>query len=175
VTYDETSVTVQWPAVDKASAYYVYETGADTRVTSEPVADTTFTASGVEWGAKRCYAVRSVAAAGELAVESGASPSACVTFADTFAPGPPKDLRGVASEGSISLIWEPNGEKDLAGYLILRGTPGSPLEPITLSPIKETVFNDNVSPGVRYVYAIAAVDTAGNRSAESNRFEDAGR
>jgi hypothetical protein len=189
VTYDETSVTLEWPAVEKASGYHVYETrlrspdseassgaaGTDTRMTSEPVAETTFTASGVEWDVKRCYAVRAVAAAGELAVESGASPPACVTFADTFAPAAPTDLRGVASEGSISLIWEPNGEKDLAGYLVLRGTPGNTLEPIMLSPIKETVFNDGVPAGVRYVYAIAAVDSAGNRSAESNRFEDAGR
>ena len=175
VKYDETSVTVEWPAVEGASGYHIYESGGETRVTSEPVADTKFTAAGLEWGAKRCYAVRAVAAAGELAVESGASPSACVTFADTFAPAAPKDLRGVASEGSISLIWEPNSEKDLAGYFVLRATPGNAPEPITLSPITETVFNDTVPAGVRYVYAIAAVDNAGNRSAESNRFEDAAR
>jgi hypothetical protein len=32
-----------------------------------------------------------------------------------------------------------------------------------------------VPAGVRYVYAIVAVDTAGNRSAPSNRFEEAAR
>jgi hypothetical protein len=194
VTYDERAVTIRWaaPSADSEVTYHVYdvpepsapaEPAADVqtppsgerRLTSEPIAETSYADERVLWGARRCYAVRSVVAVGALTVESNAPSATCVTLADTFAPAPPKGLTGVASEASISLIWEASGEKDLAGYIVMRGLPGAPLTAITPLPIQATIFNDAVQPGVRYVYAIAAVDTAGNRSGESNRFEEAGR
>lgn len=175
-------------------AYHVYEVPAavavtdapsaggppsgpsETRVTSAPVADMKYSDSRITWGVTRCYAVRAVETIDGLSVESDQRPATCVTLADTFPPGAPKGLSGVASEGAISLIWEPNSEKDLAGYLVLRGAaPGDALEPITPAPIQATIFNDKVAAGVRYVYAIAAVDNAGNRSGMSNRFEEAAR
>jgi fibronectin type 3 domain-containing protein len=45
-------------------------------------------------------------------------------------------------------------------------------------PIKETTYRDTtVKPGVRYVYAVVAVDTASpqNVSAQSNRVEETAR
>ena len=51
-----------------------------------------------------------------------ASAPACVTPADTFPPAPPKQLAAIAGAGVINLIWEPNSEADLAGYIVLRGT-----------------------------------------------------
>ena len=35
-----------------------------------------------------------------------------------------------------------------------------------------TYRDETVKPGVRYIYAVVAVDKAGNRSAESNRVEE---
>ena len=62
---------------------------------------------------------------GAQAVESEASPRACVTPADTFPPAAPTSLTAVGGEGAVSLIWEANKEPDLAGYLVLRATlPG---------------------------------------------------
>lgn len=183
VRYDESAITVEWTPPADATAtttYSVYEVATETpsletRLTPKPIAETKYSDARLVWGARRCYAVRSVATAGGLSVESEEPPATCVTLADTFPPAAPKGLSGVASEGSINLIWEANGEKDLAGYLVLRGTAGGPLAPIAPSPIQATIFNNAVPAGVRYIYAIVAVDTAGNRSAESNRFEEAGR
>jgi hypothetical protein len=42
-------------------------------------------------------------------------------------------------------------------------------------PVLETSFNDNVPAGTRYVYAVQAVDKAGNASAPSNRVEETAR
>jgi hypothetical protein len=57
----------------------------------------------------------------------------------------------------------------------LRGDPSDDtLQPITPEPIRETSFRDtSVTPGVRYAYAIVAVDqaTPPNRSAPSARIE----
>mgnify|MGYP000474274054 CR=1 FL=1 len=40
-------------------------------------------------------------------------------------PAAPTGLQAVAGDGAVSLIWEPNSESDLAGYLVLRAVaPG---------------------------------------------------
>ena len=50
--------------------------------------------------------------------------------------------------------------------------------PITPTPIRETTYRDTtVTPGVRYVYAIVAVDraTPPNMSPQSTRVEETAR
>jgi predicted small lipoprotein YifL len=159
-------------------AYNVYETTPDgeKRLTKVPVAVPRFTDERVTWGVERCYIVRTVELLGGVPIESDAPPAACTKLVDTFPPGAPKELHAVAGEGSINLIWEPNEEKDLAGYIVLRGiAPGERLEPLTPKPIPEARFTDQVGAGVRYVYAVQAVDKAGNVGPVSNRVEETAR
>jgi hypothetical protein len=128
------------------------------------------------WDVTRCYVVRSVETVFGSEIQSESSLPGCVTPADTFAPGPPKELRSVAGEGSISLIWQANSERDLEGYIVLRAaSPGEQLEPVTPQPIQETNFTDAVRPGIRFAYAVRAVDRAGNASEPSNRVEETAR
>jgi arsenate reductase len=135
-----------------------------------------FLVPGLEFGKARCFAVRAVAQSAAVSVESEASAPACITPKDTFPPAAPKSLSAVGSEGAISLIWEANSEADLAGYLVLRSEAGKPPQALTPQPIKETTFRDaTVARGVRYLYTVVAVDTAGNRSAASNRVEETAR
>ena len=79
----------------------------------------------------------------------------------------------------MNLIWDANTEADLGGYLVLRGeAPGDTLQPLTPQPIHETSFRDTTArPGVRYSYAIVAVDraTPPNRSALSAKVEETAR
>jgi hypothetical protein len=85
-------------------------------------------------------------------------------------------VTAIPSDRAISLIWEPNTEKDLAGYIVLRGTgTAGPLEPITPTPISDTQLTDGVPPGIQYVYAVKAVDKAGNISPPSERVSEAAR
>jgi len=76
-------------------------------------------------------------------------------------------------------MWSPNAEPDLAGYLVLRGTPGDDtLAQITPLPLTPTRYVDrNVMSGVRYVYAVVAVDNApvANSSLPSARDETTAR
>ncbi len=148
-------------------------------LTAAPVALTKWADTRFEAGSTHCYAVSTIATTGPVSVESAMSPSACVTARDTFAPAAPKGLAAVASVGAISLIWDANTEIDLAGYLVLRApADGGELAPLTRLPIKETTYRDaTVRRGVRYVYAIVAVDTAKppNRSAESPHVEETAR
>jgi fibronectin type 3 domain-containing protein len=159
-------------------AYQVYEVSAasETQLTSSPTSETQYTDARMTWGATRCYAVRSVETVDRLAVESEATPPACVTLVDTFPPAAPKELQAVATEGVINLIWDANTEADLDGYILLRGAaPGGELAPIRPELIRETAFQDRVPAGVRYIYALEAVDKAGNASPPSERIEEAAR
>jgi len=146
------------------------------RLTNTPVPDTQFEDTRIAWGTTRCYTVRTVATIGGLSLESDAPPPTCKTLTDTFPPAAPRDLRAVSTEGTISLIWEPSREKDLAGYIVLRGPFGSDaLQRITPEPIKPSNFDDKAQTGSHFVYAVQAIDTAGNVSPMSNRAEETAR
>ena len=133
----------------------------------------------IEVGREHCYNVRAVRGVAPNLTESEPSETRCVTPADIFPPAVPARVVAVAAEGSISLIWEPGGDPDLFGYVILRGTPGdATLQPLTLMPVTEARFSDTTArPGTRYVYAVVAVDTATppNMSAPSERVEETAR
>jgi hypothetical protein len=128
----------------------------------------------VEFGVQRCYIVRRVEMAGQVAIESAPSPPACVTPVDKFPPAAPKTVNLVSTTSAVSLIWEPNTEPDLAGYVILRGeAPGDKLAPLTPAPIGDAAYVDtSIRRNRTYVYEVIAVDKVGNRSAPSNRVEE---
>jgi hypothetical protein len=110
----------------------------------------------VDFGLERCYTVR----AQRGAVLSEPSSRVCVTPRDVFPPAPPVGLATVPSEGAINLIWEPNSEVDLGGYLVLRRGPGdATLRQLTSAPIGDARYRDtDVESGVRYSYSVVAVD-----------------
>ena len=131
------------------------------------------------FGVERCFFVRGVDKVFGVVVQSAASPTTCVTPADTFPPAAPLSLAAIVGDGIISLVWEPNTESDLAGYLVLRGdAPGDTLRAVTPEPVIATTWRDTtVRQGLRYVYVVVAVDraTPQNVSAQSNRVEETAR
>jgi hypothetical protein len=197
VVYNETAVTVTWMPVTLSGlvqepdagdvlpsrplgvplptvAYHVYDvppqegTRSANRLTAAPVAETAFEDVRMTWGERRCYSVRVVEVINTFTIEGEAAPAECKTLTDTFPPAAPKGLQAVANEGSISLIWDPSGDKDLAGYLVFRGTvPGDASQQLTPSPIDQAMFNEAVTRGVRYSYIVKAIDKAGNVSPAS--------
>ena len=127
-------------------------------------------------GRPRCYTVR----AKRGTIMSEPSPRACFTPMDIFPPAAPVGVASVPSEGGISLIWEPNSELDLDGYLVLRREAGdATLRQLTPTPLAEARYRDtSVEPGKRYIYSVVAVDTQvplPNISAESERVEETAR
>ena len=199
IAFDEASVVVTWepPAIASDETpgvtYNVYAHEAAAAGTSAagvpvsaprplnatPLQALTHTNPGAAAGKEQCFVVRSVATVGDAAIESDPSDPICVTPRDTFAPVAPKGLAAVSGSGVVNLIWDPNTDADLGGYLILRGeAPGDTLQPLTPEPIKETRYADrSVTPGTSYVYAIVAVDraTPPNRSALSNKVTETAR
>ena len=202
ITYDEKAVTVKWPPVNQAPPiqrapqgdelpskllgfkpvtiqYHLYDAtqpDAPVRLTSTPLAEPTFLDTRMTWGERRCYVVRTVESLTDLTIESDAPAPECKTLTDTFPPAAPVRLQSSPQEGAISLIWDANTEKDLDGYIVFRGPSAEALTAIVSAPIQLTQFRDeNLQPGVRYVYVVKAVDKAGNVSAASNAVEEAAR
>ena len=145
----------------------------------QPLALSTYVDPRVEFGVTRCYAVRTLDVVAGLEVRSRLSPVTCVALVDTFPPVAPQGLSAVGSEGEVSLFWESNTEDDLVGYLVLRGLPtDETLRPLVSAPIVDNTFRDvTAEPGVRYAYAVRAVDSATtpNLSPVSSRVEEAAR
>ena len=148
-------------------------------ITPQAVADTEYMIKGVAFDVERCFQVRPVDSVFGTTVIGPPSPTVCVTPKDTFPPVAPKSLAAIAGSGVINLIWDANTESDLAGYIVLRGeAPGDTLQPITKEPVTVTSYRDeSVRVGVRYVYAVIAVDRAvpANVSPQSNRAEETAR
>jgi predicted small lipoprotein YifL len=181
----EVAVVVDWtPPVGEsglpAFSFNVYRRDAPaTPLNPSPIADPKFAVSGVEYGKEQCFVVRSVQKFETVTIEGVPSAPACLTPLDKFPPAAPKGLRAVAEDGAISLVWDQNGEADLGGYMVLRAeVPGDTLAPITPQPIADANYRDaTVKPGVRYLYAVVAVDNATprNSSAPSAREEATAR
>ena len=148
-------------------------------INQAPLDAMTFSDS-LEFNRERCYIVRAVRGTPPNVIEGDSSMPNCFTPVDVFPPAAPARLVAVADEGGISLIWEPNAEPDVAGYLVLRGeATDATLQPLTPTPVTEARFRDtHVSAGKKYVYAVIALDSRlpfGNISAESNRVEETAR
>jgi len=164
------------PAASDTGTTSTPQLAKEARLTSDAVAEPLFHDTRMDWGATRCYTVRVFETIAGLTLQSDAPAPACVTLVDTFPPSPPKELQTVASEGAIDLIWDPNAEPDVTGYIVLRGTPpGGELNEIKRLGAGETTFTDTVKAGVQYEYAVQAIDKAGNISPMSNRQGDAAR
>jgi hypothetical protein len=180
-TVTEKAIALAWtaPAAEAPPAYNVYKAGADAPLNGQPLAAAQYERPITAFGTEECFVVRSVLQVASAAVESAPSDPVCVTPRDTFPPAAPKGLSVVAGPGTINLSWDANSEPDLAGYLVLRGeAPGETLQPLMAAPIAGTSFEDKtVKAGVRYVYAIVAVDKAApaNASAQSARVEETAR
>jgi len=195
--FDAASVTVTWqpPATSSDEApgvtYNIYEVAAagpgaagapvaaPLPLNPAPLGEPTFRREGAAPGQEQCFVVRSVATIGTASIESVPSDPMCVTPRDTFPPAAPKGLAAVSGTGVINLIWDPSTEPDVAGYIVLRGeAPGDTLQPLTPAPTAATNFEDKTAtPGVRYAYAVVAVDkaTPPNRSPQSARVEETAR
>ena len=89
------------------------------------------------------------------------------------APEPPADVQATGGEGAVTLTWQPpaalSDGNPVSGdirYIVLRGTGGGGLSPITPAPIPTTSFTDTgLQNDTPYRYAVRAIRTDGGATA----------
>lgn len=120
------------------------------------------------------YIVRASATETSPYLESEDSAQIEILTEDTFAPEPPKGLVSVAGQDVLAISWDANAENDLDGYRVWRREEaGKDFRLLTPEPIKENAYNDKaVEKGKTYVYAVTALDRAGNESQRSETISD---
>jgi hypothetical protein len=136
------------------------------------------TAAGYEWmdtqtrfGETYEYSVQSLMTADGARAESAPSDPVSIVPVDRFPPAVPAGLTSLAGPSSIELSWDPNSEADFAGYFVYRAASGGASERLA-GPISAPSFTDKgVRPGVKYGYAVSAMDQAGNESTRSTAVE----
>lgn len=168
----ESALTLTWtaPAGTAVSVYRSTSAGVEEPRPVQPTPFTTGTwSTPVVFGEERCYTLRSVVTQGNVSYESAPAGPVCETPRDTYPPPAPGAPRGVAEPGQIAILWPAVTAADLAGYHVLRGEgAGATLQQLTQAPVTGTEYVDRTTrPGVQYVYAVVAVDTAGNISPQS--------
>ncbi len=180
LTFTETTLTLTWTS-PVGSGAVIYESTpegveAPAPVQAAPISTGTWS-TPVTFGVTKCYTIRQVHVDGPVSTESAPARSECVTPVDKFAPAVPTELRGAADAGRVILEWAAVAATDLAGYHVLRGEgPEAKLQPLTTEVVPSTGYVDTTArAGVEYVYAVVAIDKAGNRSEASAPKQVTGR
>lgn len=157
------------PQVKGYNLYRSLPGGPPVRLNTDLISATEATDATFEFGKETSYTVRAASQDKEPYGESGDSAPYQVRPEDVFPPAAPAGLTAVSGPDFISLSWDANSEKDLAGYRVWRRVQGqTDYQELTSAPVKETTFQDNTAaPGRRYEYAVTAEDLGGNRSAFS--------
>lgn len=159
-------------AAAAAQGTTVYRTEAGgplKRLTPLPVSGAVFQDKDFAFGRSYRYIFRSATTLAAGFLESDDSAAVEVKPADTFPPAAPAGISIAAGPDFLTLIWDANAEKDLAGYHVWRraGEDGEFVR-LTTAPLLESTYTDrSVEKNKTHFYAITAVDAAGNASPRS--------
>ncbi len=155
--------------IDGYNIYRLTEGKELERRNSSSIKDIYFDDIQFTFGSRYIYFVRAAAAGISPLLESVDSDTIEVTPRDRFPPVPPKELSAVAGDSFITLIWESNQEKDLAGYKVWRKSQAeTKYRLITPELVESNSYLDSqVKDNIRYEYVITACDISGNESEKS--------
>ena len=135
------------------------------RLTQTPTAGRSFRDESMELGKSYCYVVRAVLETAAGSVESFDSKKLEVINSDTYPPKPPLEVTAISNGELISLVWLPNSEPDLAGYLVYRSGQDRDFKRLNETPIvTASTIDKTAEKGQTYIYRIKAVDNHGNVS-----------
>jgi hypothetical protein len=139
------------------------------RLTPLPVKGTVFADKDFAFGRVYRYVVRAATTLAAGFLESDDSAVVEAKPVDTFPPAAPAGLSIAAGPDLLTLVWDANTEKDLAGYHVWRRTgEGGAFVRLTKEPILESTYTDkDVAKDTLYAYAVQAVDAAGNAGPRS--------
>jgi uncharacterized delta-60 repeat protein len=157
------AIDLSWTAATDnvaVTGYRIYRDGGPVPINT--VNGTTFSDAGLS--GTHSYGVTAIDAAGNESSLSNIA-SATVVGGDITPPSAPASLTATANlaTGTITLSWTASTDDvGVVGYRVFRDNGSTPI-----STVSGTTFNDTNQLGT-HVYAVAAIDAAGNQSALSN-------
>ena len=161
-------VRLSWnPPQDEGDfAYNVYRTGLgdlwpDQPLNTEPLAVTEYLDGDVEVGRRYAYMVRVVLAPGPPHREGEPGAPFEVVAVDRFPPQAPSGLVVVQEGAAVRLFWDPNPERDLAGYRVWRMVEGEDWVRVGADLVEQNSYLDK-NPVERKLlsYRVHSVDRA---------------
>jgi chitodextrinase len=161
----ESSIVVEWVASTDdtgVNAYEVYRSGMPVALVNGTT--TAWTNTGLPPATSFSYTVKAIDLDANYSAESSAA-TATTWALDVTAPTVPGGLAGAgASTTSISLSWNPSSDdRAVASYRVYRD--GTAVADV---PAPTTIWTDSsLSVGESHLYAVDAVDAAGNRSTKT--------
>ena len=171
ITWNRPEKNIDQSSPPNFKGYNVYKQsdGSAYLLNSQLVKERKYSDKDILFGEVYRYFLRAVASDSPPLAESDNSDVVEVLAKDTFAPAVPAGLVSIAAEDFISISWDANLEKDLAGYRVWRKMDGEDeFVLLTPQPVQENAFNDtNVEKNKRYYYAVSAQDKSGNESPKS--------
>jgi len=165
-TFNSTTnaIDLSWTAATDnvaVTGYRIYRDGGPAPINT--VNGTTFSDAGLS--GTHSYAVSAIDAADNESGLSNVASATVVVSGDTTPPTAPSGLTATAdlATGTIALSWTASTDDvAVSGYRVFRDNGTTPIATVT-----GTTFNDTNQLGT-HVYAVAAIDAAGNQSALSN-------
>ncbi|MGA9770329.1 MAG: fibronectin type III domain-containing protein [Blastocatellia bacterium] len=171
----ETNVDGSQPA--SVVGYNIYRRNAKRNsagrpLNAEPLADTSFIDSKFQYQVDYVYIVRALSQGANGLIESADGEAFAFTPVDTFKPSPPEPVTLASSNGTISLFWPSNPERDVVGYNVYRANAASAPDTewlkLTPQPITTVTYRDDrVTIDQVYYYRVSAVDRFDNESERS--------
>lgn len=158
-------VRLTWPSDDPEARFNVYRAVGEgdlpeRPLNDQPVVGAEYVDRSVAMGETYRYEIRRVLADGFPYRESASSAPARVVAEDRFPPAAPQGLVAVQEGEAVRLFWNPNEERDVAGYRVYRDRGGS-WEPVGSVVLREAMYLDrDVAPGETLEYRVTAIDRA---------------
>ena len=157
--------------------YNIYRRGAKREfggelLNPEPLTGESFTDTRFQYRVDYVYSVRALSQGSSGLIESSDSELLSFRPIDTFAPSAPDPVSLASANGTISLFWPSNPERDVIGYNIYRSssadTPSGEWIKLNDQILTTVTFRDDlVVIDKTYFYSVTAVDRFNNESARS--------
>ena len=163
-TADGVRLVWQPPEGEGPYRYNVYRSipemlSSEVPLNSTPVSATEFLDSNATIGERYIYTVRVALANGQPFREGGTSELFDVVAEDRFPPAAPGGLVAVQEGEAVRLFWDPNPERDVAGYRIFRSVDGGSWGPTGPGLVVQPLYLDEeVSTGQKILYRVIALD-----------------
>jgi hypothetical protein len=166
-TADGVRLTWTAPTDEESPRFNIYRGPDDGQIAelplnATPVGSSEYLDTEVVAGSTYLYEVRTLAAEEPPLRESAPSPVSRILAEDRFAPARPGGLVAVQERLAVRLFWNPNDERDLAGYRVYRRElPDGAWDRIGPETVAEPLYLDErVTVGTSYSYRVTAIDRA---------------